>query len=150
MPATACAPVPSQPQSPPGWAAQSLPSPPVPNVPTADADVQHVAALFDKVLSLCTASLANAGQAPRRPQNYSSKPRDSSRRPRGYSGAPQHTRIQPSSPCAVCGDSNHTTFGHCQFYRLCLHCHKPGLHKLMSFVSSQAASARSPSGADIN
>ncbi|KAJ3614579.1 hypothetical protein NHX12_018151 [Muraenolepis orangiensis] len=67
------------------------PVPTVPDVPTADADVQHVAALFDKVLSLCTASLANAGKAPRWPQNYSSKPRDSSRRPGGYSGAPQHT-----------------------------------------------------------
>ncbi|KAJ8355229.1 hypothetical protein AAFF_G00084320 [Aldrovandia affinis] len=98
-PATACAPVPSQPQQLPGWAAQSLSSPPV---PTADANVQQVAALFDKVLSLCTASLANAGQAPHQSQTYSRQPWDSSRRPGGYSRGPQHTRVQPSSPCTVC------------------------------------------------
>ncbi|KAJ8367449.1 hypothetical protein AAFF_G00317690 [Aldrovandia affinis] len=46
-PATACAPVPSQPQQLPGWAAQSLSSPPV---PTADVNIQQVAALFDKGL----------------------------------------------------------------------------------------------------
>ncbi|KAJ3612706.1 hypothetical protein NHX12_018964 [Muraenolepis orangiensis] len=102
MPATACAPVPSQPQSPPGWAVQSLPSPPVPDVPTADVDVQHVAALFDKVLSLCTASLANAGQAPHWPQNYSSKPRDSSRQPgRLFQSASTHPHPTQLSMCGV-------------------------------------------------
>ncbi|KAJ8416352.1 hypothetical protein AAFF_G00356400 [Aldrovandia affinis] len=65
-------------------------------VPTADANVQQVAALFDKVLSLCTASLANAGQAPHQSQTYSRQPWDSSsRRPGGYSRGPQHTRVQP-------------------------------------------------------
>lgn len=99
MPATAYAPVPSQSQSPPGWAAQSLPSPPVPAVPTADVNVQHVTALFDKVLSLCTASLTNAGQAPCQPQNYSRQPQDSSRRP--LQSASAHPCPAQLSMCSV-------------------------------------------------
>lgn len=154
MPAIACAPVPSQPLQTPGWAAQSHSSP-VPSVPTVastDANVQQVAALFDKVLSLCTASLANADQTPRQPQSYSRQPRDSSRRPRGYSGAPQHSRAQPSSPCAVCGDGSHTTFAHCQLYRLCLNCHKPGHFRNQCPLPPQhpAMSACSPTRADLN
>ncbi|KAJ8369746.1 hypothetical protein SKAU_G00097740 [Synaphobranchus kaupii] len=95
VPPAPTTPAPSQPRQPPVLAAESLPCPPM---PTADANVQQVAALFDKVLSLCNASLANSGQAPRQPQDYSQQSRNS-RRPRGYSGMRQHTRALPSSPC---------------------------------------------------
>lgn len=148
-PATACAPAPSQLQQPPVLVAQSSPSP---AVPAADADIQQVATLFDKVLSLCTASLSNSVQAHHQSQNFSRQPRNYSRQPRSYSGMPQHSHPQPSSPCTVCGDSNHTTHSHCRLYRLCLHCHKPGHFRNACPLAFQPpdASARSPSDAALN
>lgn len=133
-PVTACASGLSQPPLAPEWVSQTpvLPpvSPPVCSVPTADASVQQVTALFDRVLSLCTASLNNTPPQPQhyssQPQNYSRQTQSSGRRPGGGPGAGRRAQTQPRSPCHVCGENNHTTVSHCMFHGLCLNCYKPG------------------------
>lgn len=64
--------------------------------------------MFDKVLSLCAASLATKQSG----QHVRSYTRGSKR--------PQH------APCRVCCSEEHTTHSHCRLFRLCLNCFGSG------------------------
>ncbi|CAI5671585.1 unnamed protein product [Oreochromis niloticus] len=84
------------------------PSLPVSGPPPTEPGVQQMVALFDKVLSMCTASLATG---PRCPQ------------PAGHS----HGHRSPHrASCRVCGSHEHTTHVHCRLYKLCHSCFDPG------------------------
>ena len=92
---------------------------------------QQVVAMFDRVLSMCTASLATGQRGPRqnaRPQN------------------------QQSSLCRVCSSGDHTTNAHCRFHRLCLNCFRPGhfRHECPNASQSPAVSTSRPSSAPLN
>lgn len=81
--------------------------------------VQQVVAMFDKVLSLCNASLAtNQRPVGRQPGN---------RQPAHHQTG-RHRNQQASEPfaCKVCGSRDHSTHAHCRLYRLCLNCFSPG------------------------
>ncbi|XP_014907364.1 uncharacterized protein LOC106959356 [Poecilia latipinna] len=68
----------------------------------------QMAEMFDKVLSLCAASLATKQHG----QHMGSYTRGSKR--------PQH------APCRVCCSEEHTTHSHCRLFRLCLNCFGSG------------------------
>ena len=104
--------------------------------PAADPGVQQVVAMFDKVLSLCTASLAQ-GQ---RPPDLSGRSHQQGRS--RQSGQPQQ-RSQPSS-CRVCGSGEHSTHMHCRLYRLCLNCYCPGHMRHECTQSTQPPAAQAP------
>lgn len=117
--------------SPHAHAVPQLPTPPPPHA--AEPGTQHLVAMFDKVLSLCTASLSTGQRRPHQPS-----------RPRGQNGA-QRT-------CEVCGSGDHTTHAHCRLYRLCLNCFGPGhMRRECPQTSRNAgATAASPRNADLN
>ena len=97
------------------------PSPSTSGAPAADPCTQQMGAMFDKVLSLCTASLSTS-------QRCTYQPSPS----RGQQSA-QHTS------CKVCGSGEHTTHAHCRLYRLCLNCYSPGhMRRECSQTSSHA------------
>lgn len=128
---------PSQPQSGNTTVCRQQPSSQLPvhtPPPAAESDVQQVVAVFDRVLSLCTASLASNQKRPQQP-SY----------PRGHQGA-QHVL------CRVCGSGEHSTHSHCRLYRLCLTCYSPGHQRRECPKNSHVptVSAPAPSSAALN
>lgn len=85
-----------------------LPSPSVSSPPAAEPGSQQMVAMFDKVLSLCTASLATRHKCPPQPRHS-----------HGH-----HSTHRTS--CRVCGSNEHTTHVHCKLYKLCHNCFDPG------------------------
>ncbi|KAI5613939.1 hypothetical protein C0J50_11211 [Silurus asotus] len=74
-----------------------------------NTNVQHLVAMMDKVLSLCTASLSLSNTAcPKRSSDFKSN---------------------VSQACRVCQSKEHTTYTHCMRQRLCRNCLKPGHFK---------------------
>ncbi|KAM7401420.1 hypothetical protein PAMA_005561 [Pampus argenteus] len=113
--------------------------------PTTDSGVQQVVAMFDKVLSLCNASLANS-QSPGNHQPLHRQPvHRQAGRPRRQQGSEHFT-------CRVCGSRDHSTHAHCRLYRLCLNCFSPGhmRHECQQPARSPAMPPSSPSNADLN
>lgn len=90
---------------------------------------QQMVSMFDKVLSLCTASVNNSYQR-------ASRDRVSQR--------PQQRA------CQVCSSSEHTTHSHCRLYRLCLNCYEPGHMRNECNQNAKPKSTASPSKVDLN
>lgn len=108
----------------------ALPNPGASGPPTADPCTQQMVAMFDKVLSLCTASLSTGQRRTYRPSPS-----------RGQQSA-HHTS------CKVCGSGEHTTHAHCRLYRLCLNCYNPGhMRRECSQTSRNPATPLPPSSA---
>ena len=124
--------------------AVSDPAPAAIDPPATDPGVQQVVAMFDKVLSLCNASLAT-GQSPgnRQPVN---------RPVHRQAGRPRYQQGSESLACRVCGSRDHSTHAHCRLYRLCLNCFSPGhmRHECPQASRSTAMPPPSPSNADLN
>lgn len=120
-------------------------APAVTDPPATDPGVQQIVAMFDKVLSLCNASLATS-QSPvnRQPVNCQPAHRQA--------GRPRHQQGSESSTCRVCGSRDHSTHAHCRLYRLCLNCFSPGhiRHECPQASRSSAMPPPSPSNADLN
>ena len=98
---------------PPGPQPLPPPVPPAPSPTVSDPGLHQVAGLLDRMLSLCSASLAPASLAPARAQP-------------GQLSRPNN---QPGVPCKVCGDGRHSTYDHCRQQRLCRLCFRPGHFK---------------------
>ncbi|KAK0148851.1 Transposon Tf2-6 polyprotein [Merluccius polli] len=75
--------------------------------PAAESGVQQVVAMFDKVLSLCNASLAT-GQ---RVANFQPVSRQPAQRQFNH---PRNQQRSGPSACRVCGSSDHSTHAHCR------------------------------------
>lgn len=106
----------------------------VSNTHAATSESQNMVAMFDKVLSLCTASIDNGQRRFHQPSRF-----------RAQSGT------QPTA-CRVCGSVEHSTHSHCRLYRLCLNCFNPGHVKRDCNQSSQKPAMPTPpsSNADLN
>lgn len=104
------------------------------NPHAAEPGTQHMVAMFDKVLSLCTASLATGQRHPQQP---------------GHSCGQQGAQYMP---CRVCGSGDHITHAHCRLYRLCLNCFSPGhMRRECPQTSRNPATSMPPSSnADLN
>lgn len=127
----------------------SLPQPPsaisTVDSPIDNSGVQQVVAMFDKVLSLCNASLAtNQRPVSRQPGN-----RPPAHRQTGHPRNPQSSEL---FACKVCGSRDHSTHAHCRLYRLCLNCFSPGhiRNQCQQASRSPAMPSPSPSNADLN
>lgn len=108
-----------------------------------DPGVQQVVAMFDKVLSLCNASIA-ANQRPVSCQPGSHQP---AHRQNGRSRNPQTS--EPFA-CKVCGSRDHSTHAHCRFYRLCLNCFSPGHIRNQCLQASLSPAMPPPSSSNAN
>ena len=104
-----------------------------PSQPLSGAEAHQMVAMFDKVLSLCTASIAD------RPPRFS----------RGRASQRPQQRPQQRT-CQVCGSSEHTTHSHCRLYRLCLNCHGPGHMRNECTQKTGQTSTTPPSDVDLN
>ena len=122
--------------------ATALSDPPTAAVvpPAAEPGVQQVVGMFDKVLSLCNASLA----ANQRPGNRQAAHRQASR-PRNQQGS------EPSI-CRVCDSRDHSTHAHCRLFRLCLNCFSPGhiRHECPQALRVPTMPPSTPADADLN
>lgn len=114
---------------------QPIVSPPygASSVPTSDPVTQQMVAMFDKVLSLCTASVANNEQR--------------GGRGRGFQ-RPQQRPQQRA--CEVCGSSEHTTHSHCRLFRLCLSCFGPGHMRSECTRKDRPIPTTAPSNVNLN
>lgn len=123
----------------------SIPPTPSPSQSSTPVDPGLVG-LLDRVLSLCSASLAPAAQAQPNQQFHS--------RNRPRANQQFHARNQRSSgqqfrqrgPCGVCQDSNHGTMEHCRLHQLCRRCFQPGhfANQCPSISQPSDVSASSP------
>lgn len=109
---------------------------------TADPGVHQVEAMFDKVLSLCNASLA-AGRETSNHQPLERKPF------RRHSVRPRNQQHSEPVTCRVCGSTDHSTHAQCRLYRLCLNCLNPG-HVRLECPYSSSAPPQTKSTADLN
>lgn len=100
---------------------------------TPEPVAQQMLAMFDKVLSLCTASVTNS-------QQRAGRGRGSQR--------PQQQSQQRA--CQVCGSSEHTTHSHCRLYRLCLNCFGSGHMRNECTQKAKQTSTTPPSTAALN
>ena len=125
--------------------AVSDPAPAATDPPATDPGVQQVVAMFDKVLSLCNASLATS-QSPvnRQPVHRQTVHRQA--------GRPRQQQGSEPFPCRVCDSRDHSTHAHCRLYRLCLNCFCPGhmRHECPQASRTLAMPPPSPSNADLN
>ncbi|XP_027858919.1 uncharacterized protein LOC114135654 [Xiphophorus couchianus] len=99
------------------------------SVATIEPVSQQMVTMFDRVLSLCNASLATGHQRA------------------GRSQVPRRT--QPLA-CRVCGSSEHSTHSHCRLYRLCLNCFEPGHVKRDCRQEVGQRSSNAASHVDLN
>lgn len=97
---------------------------PTATVPTtAEPGVQQVVAMFNKVLSLCNASLATS--------QYTGNHQPANRRStHPHLGCPRNQQRSEPFTCKVCGSTDHSTHAHCRLYRLCLNRFGPGYVRL--------------------
>lgn len=125
--------------------AVSDPAPAATGPPATESGVQQVVAMFDKVLSLCNASLAT-GQSPGNRQPVNRQP------VRRQAGRPRHQQGFEIFACNVCGSRDHSTHAHCRLYRLCLNCFSPDhiRRECQQASRSPAMPPPSPSTADLN
>ena len=109
----------------------TVPAPITASPSVVELGPQQVVAMFDRVLSMCTASLATGQRGPR--QNACSQ-------------------NQQSSLCRVCSSGDHSTNAHCRFHRLCLNCFRPGhfRNECPNDSQSPAVSTSRPSSAPLN
>lgn len=123
----------------------SDPDPVATEPPATKPGVQKVVAVFDKVISLCNASLTT-GEMPGNCQPVNCQPVH--RQP-----CLPHSQ-QGSEPltCRVCVSRDNSTHAHCRLYRLCLNCFGPGhtKHDCLQASHSPAKPPLSPSNADLN
>lgn len=115
------------------------------DLPTTNPGVQQVVEMFDKVLSLCNASLAtNQRPVSRQPGNRQPGHRQT--------GRPRNQQASEPFACKVCGSRDHSTHAHCRLYRLRLSCFSPGhiRNQCPQGSLSSAMPAPSPSNADLN
>lgn len=101
----------------------------VPSTAAPDPVAQQMVAMFDKVISLCNASLANGQQRTSRAQ------------------VPQRTQHQA---CQVCSSSDHSTHSHCRLFKLCHNCFGPGHVKRECRQKMRPTASNAPSNADLN
>lgn len=134
---------------PPAAAPFTAPTATVPT--TAEPGVQQVVAMFDKVLSLCNASLATSQYTGNR-QPANRQPTHRHPGPHRHPGRPRNQQRSEPFTCRVCGSTDHSTHAHCRLYRLCLNCFGPG-HVRLECPQSTHPSAAPPSStptADLN
>lgn len=115
-------PIPLSPAAPALAAPTPAPSPASPSA--VDPGLHQVVGLFEKVLSLCAASLVPATRA--------------------QPGQLFRSHNQPSPTCKVCGDRGHDTYAHCRLHKLCRNCFRPGHFKDRCPSISQPSAVPTP------